>query len=99
MITLPLEQRLEILADRARYDVSYSSSGTSCAGNSGAPGSTASSGICHTWTADGRYPGGIRLDGPLLLERLLAPTRRPARQDQLELFASIPDASALTDVL
>ncbi|MFZ4855545.1 MAG: putative DNA modification/repair radical SAM protein [Desulfuromonadaceae bacterium] len=54
MITLPLEQRLEILADSARYDVSCSSSGSSRAGKAGALGSTAASGICHTWTADGR---------------------------------------------
>jgi putative DNA modification/repair radical SAM protein len=50
-------------------------------------------------TAGGRYLGGIRLDGPQLVERLLAPTRRPARLDQLELFAAIPDASALTGEL
>ncbi|MHB8057553.1 MAG: putative DNA modification/repair radical SAM protein [Desulfuromonadaceae bacterium] len=50
-------------------------------------------------TAGGRYLGGIRLDGPLLMERMLAPTRRPARLDQLELFATMPDASALTGEL
>jgi len=54
MITLPLEQRLEILADSAKYDVSCSSSGSSRGGKAGSLGSTASSGICHTWTADGR---------------------------------------------
>ncbi len=54
MITLPLEQRLEILADSAKYDVSCSSSGSNRAGKAGALGSTASGGICHTWTADGR---------------------------------------------
>ena len=54
MSTLPLEQRLEILADSARYDVSCSSSGSSRAGKAGALGSTAASGVCHTWTADGR---------------------------------------------
>lgn len=50
-------------------------------------------------TAGGRYLGGIRLDGPRLMERMLAPTRRPARLDQLELFAALPDASALTGEL
>ncbi|MBV5339533.1 MAG: putative DNA modification/repair radical SAM protein [Deltaproteobacteria bacterium] len=50
-------------------------------------------------TAGGRYLGGIRLDGPLLMERMLVPTRRPARLDQLELFAAMPDASALTGEL
>lgn len=54
MIILPLEQRLEILADSAKYDVSCSSSGSSRSGKAGALGSTAASGICHTWTADGR---------------------------------------------
>jgi putative DNA modification/repair radical SAM protein len=54
MYSLPLEQRLEILADSAKYDVSCSSSGSSRGGKSGALGSTASCGICHTWTADGR---------------------------------------------
>lgn len=50
-------------------------------------------------TAGGRYLGGIRHDGPRLMERMLAPTRRPARLDQLELFAAMPDASALTGEL
>jgi putative DNA modification/repair radical SAM protein len=50
-------------------------------------------------TAGGRYLGGIKLDGPRLIERLLAPARRPARLDQLELFAVTPDASALTGEL
>ncbi|SNB47101.1 putative DNA modification/repair radical SAM protein [Geobacter sp. DSM 9736] len=54
MITLPIEQRLEILADSAKFDVSCSSSGSNRAGKAGALGSTAASGICHTWTADGR---------------------------------------------
>ena len=54
MITLPLEQRLEILADSAKYDVSCSSSGSNRVGRAGALGSTAASGVCHTWTADGR---------------------------------------------
>lgn len=54
MIILPLEQRLEILADSAKYDVSCSSSGSSRSGKAGALGNTASSGICHTWTSDGR---------------------------------------------
>ncbi len=54
MITLPLEQRLEILADSAKYDVSCSSSGSNRSGKAGALGNTTSSGICHTWTSDGR---------------------------------------------
>lgn len=54
MYSLPLEQRLEILADSAKYDVSCSSSGSNRAGKAGMLGSAAASGICHTWTADGR---------------------------------------------
>jgi predicted DNA-binding helix-hairpin-helix protein len=50
-------------------------------------------------TAGGRYLGGIRLDAPGLVERLLAPAKRPARLDQLELFAAVPDVSALTGEL
>jgi len=54
MYSLPFEQRLEILADSAKYDVSCSSSGSNRAGKTGFLGSTASSGICHSWSADGR---------------------------------------------
>ena len=54
MLTLPLEQRLEILADSAKYDVSCSSGGSNRAAKAGALGSTSASGVCHTWTADGR---------------------------------------------
>jgi putative DNA modification/repair radical SAM protein len=54
MTTLSLEQRLEILADSAKYDVSCSSGGSNRKGVPGGIGSTRPSGICHTWTADGR---------------------------------------------
>jgi len=53
-MTLSLEQRLEILADSAKYDVSCSSGGSDRKGVPGGVGSTRPSGICHTWTADGR---------------------------------------------
>lgn len=52
-MTLDLMDRLKILADGAKYDVSCSSSGSSRS-NSNGVGSAASSGICHTWTSDGR---------------------------------------------
>ncbi|WP_342673714.1 putative DNA modification/repair radical SAM protein [Trichlorobacter lovleyi] len=45
--------RLKILADGAKYDVSCSSSGSSRS-NSNGIGSAASCGICHSWTSDGR---------------------------------------------
>ncbi|MDO4765495.1 MAG: putative DNA modification/repair radical SAM protein [Eubacteriales bacterium] len=46
-------QKLTILADAAKYDVSCSSSGSSRSGTK-ALGSAAHAGICHTWSADGR---------------------------------------------
>lgn len=52
-MALDLMDRLKILADGAKYDVSCSSSGSSRSNNGGV-GSTAASGICHTWTSDGR---------------------------------------------
>lgn len=48
-----LMDKLKILADGAKYDVSCSSSGSSRS-NSNGIGSAASCGICHTWTSDGR---------------------------------------------
>lgn len=45
--------KLKILADSAKYDVSCSSSGVERK-NSGRMGSSSSAGICHSWSADGR---------------------------------------------
>lgn len=46
-------EKLKILADSAKYDVSCSSSGVSRS-NTGRIGSAHASGICHSWSADGR---------------------------------------------
>lgn len=46
-------EKLKILSDAAKYDVSCSTSGTERS-NSGTLGNAVASGICHTWTADGR---------------------------------------------
>lgn len=46
-------KKLSILADGAKYDVSCSSSGVGRA-NGSRIGSTSASGICHSWSADGR---------------------------------------------
>ena len=46
--------KIRILADSAKYDVSCSSSGSSRGNKSGALGSTSASGICHSFTSDGR---------------------------------------------
>ena len=47
-------EKMEILADSAKYDVSCSSSGSDNNYKTGELGSTHKSGICHTFTADGR---------------------------------------------
>ena len=49
-----LIDKLTILADAAKYDVSCSSSGSTRQGGKGTIGSAAKSGICHSFTADGR---------------------------------------------
>ena len=48
-----LKDKLEILADAAKYDVSCSSSGGKRKNNGGL-GDSSASGICHTYTEDGR---------------------------------------------
>jgi len=46
--------KMEILSDSAKYDVSCSSSGAENNYKTGELGATHNSGICHTFTADGR---------------------------------------------
>lgn len=46
--------KLKVLADAAKYDVSCSSSGSSRQNKKGGLGNASPSGICHTWTDDGR---------------------------------------------
>ena len=46
--------KLSILADAAKYDVSCSSSGSKRANRPGEIGNAYFAGICHTWTDDGR---------------------------------------------
>ncbi len=47
-------QKLNILADAAKYDVSCASSGVDRAGKKGMLGNSVSGGICHSFTSDGR---------------------------------------------
>ncbi len=47
-------EKLKILAESAKYDVSCASSGISRSGKDGHIGSTSGWGICHSFTADGR---------------------------------------------
>lgn len=51
---MDLREKLNILGDAAKYDVSCSSSGSSRCAPKGGLGSGCSAGICHTWAADGR---------------------------------------------
>jgi len=47
-------EKLKVLAESARYDVSCSSSGTSRSNKAGTIGSAAGWGICHSFSEDGR---------------------------------------------
>ena len=51
---MELMDKLKVLADSAKYDVSCVSSGSSRKNTPGGIGSSLSAGICHTFTADGR---------------------------------------------
>lgn len=50
---MDIYEKLEILADSAKFDVSCSTSGTQRA-NNGRIGNAVREGICHAWSADGR---------------------------------------------
>lgn len=51
---MELLDKLKILADAAKYDVSCSSSGSSRKNKKGGVGNAHMSGICHSWSEDGR---------------------------------------------
>lgn len=51
---MDLYEKLTLLADAAKYDVSCSSSGSRRQGKKGGLGDASYAGICHSWTADGR---------------------------------------------
>ena len=51
---MELQEKLRILSDAAKYDVSCSSSGSHRKSEKGQLGSTSASGICHSFTPDGR---------------------------------------------
>ena len=50
----PIDKKLRILSDAAKYDVSCSSSGSGRKNTNNGLGNGAISGICHSWSADGR---------------------------------------------
>lgn len=51
---MTIEEKLSILTDAAKYDVSCSSSGSTRTQSFGGIGATHASGICHAFSADGR---------------------------------------------
>ncbi len=51
---MDIQEKLRILSDAAKYDVSCSSSGVSRSGKKGELGNTVAAGICHSFAADGR---------------------------------------------
>lgn len=51
---LSIQEKLEILADAAKYDVACTSSGVDRKGKKGFLGNAKSCGICHSFAADGR---------------------------------------------
>lgn len=52
--SMDLQQKIKILADGAKYDVSCSSSGSNRANQKGGIGNASVCGICHSFTPDGR---------------------------------------------
>lgn len=51
---MKIREKLKILADAAKYDASCASSGSERKNLKEGIGNTAGSGICHSWSADGR---------------------------------------------
>lgn len=51
---LSIQKKLEILSDAAKYDVACTSSGVDRKGKKGTMGNAIASGICHSFSADGR---------------------------------------------
>lgn len=51
---MEISEKLRILSSAAKYDVSCSSSGSNRSSKKGSIGSVATSGICHSFTPDGR---------------------------------------------
>ncbi|NCA67148.1 MAG: biotin synthase, partial [Clostridia bacterium] len=51
---MELNERIKLLTEGAKYDVSCSSSGANTSAKSGSLGTCAAGGICHSFTSDGR---------------------------------------------
>lgn len=54
LVPVDISEKLEVLADAAKYDVSCSSSGSNRKNIKGGIGNASPSGICHSYSADGR---------------------------------------------
>jgi putative DNA modification/repair radical SAM protein len=61
MTSLTLQQKLEILADAAKYDASCASSGAKRGWNGKGVGHSDGNGICHSYTPDGRCVSLLKL--------------------------------------
>ena len=51
---MTIEEKLSILADAAKYDVACTSSGVNRNGDGTGIGNSMASGICHSFSGDGR---------------------------------------------
>lgn len=58
---MKVTEKVEILAEAAKYDASCSSSGSSRKAAPDGVGNAAMSGICHSWSADGRCVSLLKL--------------------------------------
>ncbi len=61
MTSMTVQQKLEILADAAKYDASCASSGAKRGGNGKGIGHSDGEGICHSYTPDGRCISLLKL--------------------------------------
>ena len=66
----PIDEKLRILSDAAKYDVSCSSSGSGRKNTNNGLGNGAISGICHSWSADGRCVSLLKILTPDEIVRL-----------------------------
>lgn len=81
---MTIQEKLEILADAAKYDASCSSSGSSRKRAEGGLGNTEGMGICHSYTPDGRCVSLLKIlltnfciyDCKFCINRVSSETRR-----------------------
>jgi len=55
VLAVDVLEKLKILSDAAKYDVSCSSSGSNRKNKKGGLGDTSPAGICHSWSDDGCF--------------------------------------------